>query len=598
MAARGFSVIPVTRTRALFVVVSIALGLALLVLGRGLSSGSVVASGGVLSIAGGDGHTCVVLADSGVQCWGRNEDGQLGDGTEDNSHLPVDVCVSGSGPGCAGGERLTGIVHVGAGFSHTCALTDESSVMCWGSNGSGQLGDGTEDQRSVAGYVCATGTGPECSGGEPLTGAVQLDVGSAFACALMEDTGIKCWGSDQVGQLGIGTVDPEAGAPAGGFGGHRTRPVSVCLPPIVAGDGGGVPGGIIIIPLCFPITGYTAVTTGGEHACALTDDTGAQCWGSGFGGRLGTGTEDYFGSPADVCIPLVLLPVVMEMPAGLSCLAVSGYVAIDAGGQFTCALTEEGGMACWGRNHDAVLGDGTKEDRLYPVQVCATGSGAACGGGAPLTGVVEITTGSDYSCAISDDRVARCWGVNFRGVVGDGTTMQRTNPVLVSGLTDDVAILQGGPRATHACAATIDSHLQCWGNNFDGQLAVGPGDNDAHPDPVTIPGFDPKATATPTDTLEPTDTPVGPTNTPTNTPPPGATDTPTPPPGGLIGDVDCNGVVNAIDAAVLLQFIAQLIDDLPCPENADTNDDGSVNSVDVALILQFTAGLIDDLPPP
>jgi hypothetical protein len=112
----------------------------------------------------------------------------------------------------------------------------------------------------------------------------------------------------------------------------------------------------------------------------------------------------------------------------------------------------------------------------------------------------------------------------------------------------------------------------------------------------------PPATATPTPTLEPTNTPVtpGPTNTPpapTNTPPAGATPTPTSPAGGLIGDVNCDGSVNSIDAAILLQLAAGLIGGVGCPANADVNEDGQVNAIDAQLILQYSAGLIGQLPP-
>ena len=224
------------------------LALAAIIVGAGLiirgGDDRVSATGGVISIGAGYKHTCVVLADGGVQCWGSNEYGQLGNGTTNDSTTPVDVCASGSGTGCSGGSRLTGIVDVAGGFGHTCALTNNGGVKCWGTNGSGRLGDGTTNGRTTAGDVCASGSGPICSGGEPLSGVEQMDVGGGFACALMSDTGIKCWGSDEVGQLGIGTIDPVAGSSstAGGFGGFESLPVDVCVP------------GFIIIPFSSPAT--------------------------------------------------------------------------------------------------------------------------------------------------------------------------------------------------------------------------------------------------------------------------------------------------------------------------------------------------------
>ena len=552
------------------------------------SAGPVGASGGVIAIDGGHDHTCAVLEDSGVQCWGLNTAGQLGDGTLEGSATPVDVCAAGSGPVCQGGSRLMGIVDVAAGFSHTCALTDEGDVLCWGAGGVGQLGDGTTNSHSNPAAVCVSGSGVGCSGGSALSGAEAIDAGSEFTCALMSDTGIKCWGSDAVGQLGIGTLPPMAGQGPAGFGLFETLPQDVCGFTIFLLSLSQPAG---VLP-CLPLTGFAGVAAGGEHACGLLASGGIKCWGAG---PLGDGTTNTTGLPVDVCSDqFVILPIASE-EAGILCAPLGGFTDVQAGFRHTCALTETGGVMCWGQNNAGEIGDGTPNDRTTPVDVCASGSGAGCGGGATLAGISAVTAGAEYTCAIAAAGDARCWGSNFAGQLGDGTTFDRENPVGVSGLPSGVTTIAGGSRSDHACAARDDGSLSCWGRNNNGQLGVGSSDVGDHTTPEEVAGFAPKITPTPTASDTPTSTPT----VPTDTPAPGETLEPTATPGanGLIGDVNCDGVVNAIDAAFILQFVAGLIMELPCPENADVNQDGSTNTIDAALILQFSAGLLGMLPP-
>ena len=248
-----------------------------------------------------------------------------------------------------------------------------------------------------------------------------------------------------------------------------------------------------------------------------------------------------------------------------------------------------------GQNSHGEIGDGTLNDRTTPVDVCASGSGGGCGGGAALAGISAVTAGAAYSCAIAAAGDARCWGSNSRGRLGDGTTFDRENPVGVFGLTGGVTTIAGGAVSGHACAAKDDGSLSCWGSNSNGQVGVGNSDVDDHTTPEEVTGFAPKITPTPTASDTPTSTPT----VLTNTPAPGETPEPTATPGanGLIGDVDCNGEINAIDAAFLLQFVTGLIDELPYPENADVNENGSTDTIDAALILQFSAGLLNMLPP-
>jgi hypothetical protein len=190
-----------------------------------------------------------------------------------------------------------------------------------------------------------------------------------------------------------------------------------------------------------------------------------------------------------------------------------------------------------------------------------------------------VSSGWEHTCALIDDKRVLCWGGNSSGELGNGKTSQHNVPGEVIGF---------GAKATPTATPTPP-----------------PGATNTPP---------PGATNTPTSTNTPpagatntppagaTNTPpAGATNTPTrtNTPPAGATNTPTrtntPPAGGLLGDVNCDGHVNAIDAAFILQLTAGLIGSVPCPQNADVNHDGSINPIDSALILQYTAGLIHNL---
>jgi hypothetical protein len=185
-----------------------------------------------------------------------------------------------------------------------------------------------------------------------------------------------------------------------------------------------------------------------------------------------------------------------------------------------------------------------------------------------MSDIRSVSPGGDHTCAVDEDEGAvLCWGSNAFGQVGNGSPTDRLTPIGLQVLTSGVTAIDAG--AHHTCAITRGD-LKCWGRNTSGQL----GDGTTNHSSVPI-GIDVKPTSTPT--------------------PPGATNTP--PPGGVTGDVDCSGSVNAIDAALILQFVAGLLGSLPCPDAADTNGDGNINSIDAALILQFSAGLIGSLSP-
>jgi hypothetical protein len=145
---------------------------------------------------------------------------------------------------------------------------------------------------------------------------------------------------------------------------------------------------------------------GGFHTCALTTEGGIKCWGDNRHGQLGDGTIATRFMPVDV--------------SGLS----SGITAITAGLRHTCALTTDGGMKCWGNNEYGQLGDGTTINRSTPVNVSGLSSG-----------VVAISSGWDYTCALITDGGVKCWGKNEYGQLGDGTRTNRSKPTNVIGLS-------------------------------------------------------------------------------------------------------------------------------------------------------------------
>jgi alpha-tubulin suppressor-like RCC1 family protein len=406
---------------------------------------------GVAAIAAGGYHTCALTAGGGVKCWGRNSYGQLGDGTTTNRNTPVDVSgltsgvnaiAAGSYHTCAltmdGGARCwghnlygqlgngksgyhtipvdvsgltSGVSAIAAGEEHTCALTAGGGAKCWGVNYYHQLGDGTTTRRN---------TPVDVSG---LTSGVAAIAPSQYhTCALTTGGGVKCWGYNSYGQLGDGTTT------------GRATPVDVS----------GLTSGV------------AAIATGSYHTCAVTTGGGVKCWGYNRYGQLGDGTTTQHTTPGDV--------------SGLT----SGVTAIVAGEYHTCALTAGGGVKCWGGNGDGQLGDGTTTDRTTPVDVSGLTSGIAA-----------IATSYHHTCALTTGSGAKCWGRNDSGQLGDGTTAQRTTPVDVSGLTSGVAAIAAG--WYHTCALTAGGGARCWGDNWYGQL--GDGTTTGRTTPVDVSGL-------------------------------------------------------------------------------------------------------------
>lgn len=189
--------------------------------------------------------------------------------------------------------------------------------------------------------------------------------------------------------------------------------------------------------------GPESLAAGPYHACAVTEEGGAVCWGRGDFGQLGTGTLDDKYTPQPV--------------QGLD----RGVVAVAVGSVHSCALRESGEVWCWGRNDVGALGDGTNDDRLTPTRVVGLDGGARA-----------ISAGDSHSCAIAaDDGTAWCWGWNEFGMLGNGTVEDSLVPTRVLRLGRDVRAISAGGR--HSCALNRLGRVFCWGANWTGQLGDG-----------------------------------------------------------------------------------------------------------------------------
>jgi alpha-tubulin suppressor-like RCC1 family protein len=241
--------------------------------------------------------------------------------------------------------------------------------------------------------------------------AIAIANGQYHSCAITSSGAVRCWGENGSGQLGDGN-----------------RPINAYTPQEVVGIGDA-----------------TAIAAGHNHTCAIDGAGGLACWGYNGDGRLGDGTTAINDEPVDV--------------VGLA----SGVTAVAAGQYHTCAITGElGGLKCWGGNGDGQLGDGTTTNRSEPVDVVGLSAG-----------VVAVATGAWHTCAVMNTGSVKCWGYNYYGQLGNGTTTDVPVPVDVLGVVGATAVSAGGH---HSCTLALGG-VQCWGFNGNGQLGDGTNGN-------------------------------------------------------------------------------------------------------------------------
>jgi alpha-tubulin suppressor-like RCC1 family protein len=422
----------------------------------------------VTAVAAGSSHTIALRSDGTVLAWGHNSYGQLGDGTTTWRDTPVQV------------SGLSGVTAIAGGTFYTVALKLDGTVWAWGDNSSGQLGDGTTTNKTTP--VQVTG----------LSGIAAIAVGGGeygyHTVALKSDATVWAWGWNYYGQLGDGTTT------------DRYTPVQVS-----------------------DLSGVTAIASGWYHTAALKSDGTVWAWGNNGFGQLGDGTTTNR-----------YIPVQMSSLSGIAAIAVGGgeygyhtvalksdgtvwtwgsnfnettrqwittpvqvsglggVAAIAAGKYHTVALKSDGTVWAWGINNYGQLGNGTTTNSATPVQVSGLNlystttptptpatsptpkssptPSSTPTPTSPASTTPKISAGDFHTMALKSDGTVWAWGNNGFGQLGDGTTTERHTPVKVSGLSGVIAIACG---SYHSLAMKSDGTVWAWGYNYYGQLGDG-----------------------------------------------------------------------------------------------------------------------------
>lgn len=332
----------------------------------------------VETVSSGGEHGCRLPGDGSLLCWGRDQYGQLGDGKV--------------GPDVTTAQRVKGGNKwrtVSAGGASTCGIKNSGKLFCWGVNHRGQVGDGTTKVRAKP-VVVAKGTKWK-----------SVNASWFNTCGITRRAKLYCWGDNAAHQLG-----PKAN------GKQAAKPVKV-------------PGGR-----------WASVSVGSRFVCGTKTDASLWCWGGNLFGQLGTGSFAGKGKPASI---------------GTS----TDWAEVSTSWSHTCALTTSGAVYCWGRNTYGALGNGNVTTTAVPQLVL---------GGRKA---IDVTTFEGGSCFLSDSGQVFCWGNNAYGLIGDGSAPFTTEPTAgPAGMTQ----IEGGWR--HVCALAGSTPV-CWGANDRAQLGNG-----------------------------------------------------------------------------------------------------------------------------
>ena len=370
------------------------------------------------SISTGTNHACGITAQHVAYCWGRNAEGQLG-------NPAVTTACSDAGTPCSNkpvrveGGLSFAVISAGNGF--TCGVTTVGTAYCWGTGAQGQLGTGSQASAGRPERVAAEGIAFQ-----------TISAGNVHACALATNGAAYCWGSNAGGRLGTG---------ASLVGGHAA-------PAPVAGG-----------------LSFRTISAGYYHTCAVTRAGAVYCWGRNEQGETGNASTAAHGTPAKVAGDF------------------AGRL-VSAAGQFdyTCAVGRDSTLSCWGANCYGQLGvDSTSEQCGTPAMPCSSTPKAVRATGTFLS----VSTFFSHVCAVAASGQVSCWGENNQGQLGDGNGSGNARvPTPIQGGATYKAVSTG---RQFTCAITSAGAAQCWGRNADGQLGTGDFEDKTAPTAVVGP---------------------------------------------------------------------------------------------------------------
>ncbi|MFP2908341.1 RCC1 domain-containing protein [Pyxidicoccus sp. 3LFB2] len=365
----------------------------------------------IVQLHAGDTHTCALLNDGSVRCWGNGGTGRLGYGNTDSVGDNELLSSRGAIPLTEKASQLA------AGGAHTCALLSNGLVRCWGNNAFGQLGYG---------HVNHIGdTEPVLSETYVNLGtqATRIVAGGNHTCALLTTGRVRCWGRNNQGQLGYGHTNNV---------GDDEKPSSVD------------------VQVGAPVQDLVAR---GDQTCALLVSGKVRCWGANTYGQLGySNGGNAIGDN--------------EHPSSVGDLSLAGTVLqLAAGTNHTCALRDTGAVRCWGYNANGQVGNGTTGSTFNP-----TAYDVNLGAG---NKAIQVTAGGEHTCALLGSGLIKCWGYNAQGQLGYGTVTQLLAPPSSHTGLNNIPAYFVTAGANHTCALLTNGKALCWGLGSNGQLGYG-----------------------------------------------------------------------------------------------------------------------------